>query len=223
MAKQMRAQVHQTIVGHVPKGAHVLDVGCGAGCDTAWLVAQGYQVTAMDASVGMVKQSKIRVPKAHVLHASAEQLPVDDIKQPIDAVLLNFGVINAIDPVAFIQSLEALVHSQTVLIVVSMPRFHMAWVLRLLTRGHLRRAWQRCRPEIDIDVHGQAVRTRYWNRSELQERWPRWRCTHHQGLGMLIPPQSRHRASLKALECRMAHLPVVWEWGDHALTVWRQI
>ena len=38
---------------HVPPGGHVLDAGCGAGRDSRYFLAQGYQVTALDASERM--------------------------------------------------------------------------------------------------------------------------------------------------------------------------
>lgn len=40
---------------HLPDGARILDAGCGSGRDTAAFVANGYQVTAFDASGEMVK------------------------------------------------------------------------------------------------------------------------------------------------------------------------
>ena len=88
------------------------------------------------------------------------------------------------------KSLLPLIHRRAVLLVVSMPRFHAAWTLRQLCRGRLRAAWRRCQPEVDIEVHGALVRTRYWNRSELQTCWPAWKCVTVQGLGMVFPPQS---------------------------------
>lgn len=222
VAQRMREAVQSLILKNIPQGAHVLDVGCGVGCDAAWLVSQGYPVTAIDASIGMVEQTKRRVPEAVVLHAAAEKLP-EQVRQPIDGVLLNFGVVNALDPILFMRCLEALIHPETVLIVVSMPRFHAAWVLRLLLQRRWQAARQRCQPEMDVDVHGVAVRTRYWNRSELQQCWPQWRCVSLQGLGMMWPPQSKYgHLSIPALERFIGCLPLLREWGDHSAMVWRQ-
>ncbi|MDP9072059.1 MAG: class I SAM-dependent methyltransferase [Actinomycetota bacterium] len=49
-----------SLVGEV-EGRHVLEVGCGAGPLTAWLVDRGAAVTAMDVSPAMVQLAKERV------------------------------------------------------------------------------------------------------------------------------------------------------------------
>ncbi|MEC8276753.1 MAG: class I SAM-dependent methyltransferase [Myxococcota bacterium] len=224
VVQRMRSQVHQTVSKFVPIGSHILDVGCGAGCDLAWLMLNGYKVTAIDQSLGMVTEARARTPTATVLLGSAEDLPVDQIQTPVDAVLLNFGVVNAISPTAFIQSVQPLVKPETVMIVVAMPRFHMAWMLRQFLRGRWSAALHRCRPAVDIDVHGEMVRTRYWNRSDLKEMWPTWTCLSMAGLGMIFPPQSAFGSiNLGTFEQRLGRIPMINQWGDHTLTVWRQI
>ena len=65
VARRMRNEVHQTLKDLVPSRRHVLDVGCGAGCDTAWLLSKGYRVTAIDQSTGMVEATKASVAGAN--------------------------------------------------------------------------------------------------------------------------------------------------------------
>ena len=50
---------------HLPKGSRVLDLGCGAGFPISkFLVENGYKVTGIDFSDGMLKLAKKNVPEA---------------------------------------------------------------------------------------------------------------------------------------------------------------
>jgi SAM-dependent methyltransferase len=50
---------YQRFLKHVPKGSHILDVGCGVGRDSKYFLKHGYQVTAFDASEEMVAMAAI--------------------------------------------------------------------------------------------------------------------------------------------------------------------
>ena len=58
------------------KDLNVLDIGCGAGWYTEWLVEHGATVTAVDFSQKLATYTQKRVPKASVFHA--------DISKPLD-------------------------------------------------------------------------------------------------------------------------------------------
>jgi SAM-dependent methyltransferase len=47
----------ERFLSYLPKGAHILDAGSGTGRDTKYFLEKGYQVTAFDASIEMVKMS----------------------------------------------------------------------------------------------------------------------------------------------------------------------
>ncbi len=49
-------------------GKRVLDVGCGFGRDSKHFVNKGFDVTGIDASVGMLRLAKKNVPSAKFLH-----------------------------------------------------------------------------------------------------------------------------------------------------------
>ncbi len=51
-------------------GQHVLEVGCGAGPLTAWLVKQGAVVTAMDVSPEMIRLARARVADRATLYVA---------------------------------------------------------------------------------------------------------------------------------------------------------
>src|SRR5512137_621210 len=66
LIQKMRAQVMQTIERTFPRGARLLDLGCGTGIDAAYLSARGYEVTAIDASPAMAARANERIRQAHL-------------------------------------------------------------------------------------------------------------------------------------------------------------
>jgi SAM-dependent methyltransferase len=57
------------ITTNIPKGT-VLDIGCGTGRHLIPLVQQGYAVTGIDNSAGMLAVLKQKMPSAHIIHDS---------------------------------------------------------------------------------------------------------------------------------------------------------
>jgi SAM-dependent methyltransferase len=49
---------------HVPRGAHVLEVGCGSGTTALWLAQQGYRVVACDVSAEAIRIARQRAAAA---------------------------------------------------------------------------------------------------------------------------------------------------------------
>ncbi|MCC6323403.1 class I SAM-dependent methyltransferase [Candidatus Nomurabacteria bacterium] len=48
----------------LPKGAHILDVGCGGGRDAKYFIKKGFKVTGIDMSSVLINIAKKEVPKA---------------------------------------------------------------------------------------------------------------------------------------------------------------
>ena len=70
------------------RAREVVDLGCGTGRHTEWLVAAGARVTAVDFSEAMLEQARRKVPAADVrfiVHDRHEPLPLDDAS--FDAVV----------------------------------------------------------------------------------------------------------------------------------------
>ncbi len=84
----------------VERGQRALDVGCGPGALTAELVERlgPEAVTAVDPSESFVAAVRRRQPGVRVEHASAEELPFDDVE--FDAALAQLVVHFMADPVA---------------------------------------------------------------------------------------------------------------------------
>jgi ubiquinone/menaquinone biosynthesis C-methylase UbiE len=67
------------LLAHVRRGAHVLDLGCGAGEFSAALTKAGAQVVAVDVAAAALECARARVPGLDArLWSAGEPLPVDD-------------------------------------------------------------------------------------------------------------------------------------------------
>jgi SAM-dependent methyltransferase len=62
---------------HVPRG-RVLDVGCGTGALAERLADEGYEVTGVDPSEGMLDVLRKRAPSITAVHAGGTDLPFED-------------------------------------------------------------------------------------------------------------------------------------------------
>lgn len=87
-------------VGDLPRGARVLDVGCGPGALTTRLVERlgAEHVSAVDPSPPFLDALRSRLPGVDARPASAEDLPFDD--GAFDAALAQLVVQFMSDPVA---------------------------------------------------------------------------------------------------------------------------
>lgn len=55
------AELGTRFLSQLKPGARLLDAGCGPGRDMVWLEAQGFQVTGIDISAGMLAQARAHV------------------------------------------------------------------------------------------------------------------------------------------------------------------
>ncbi|GGY44339.1 class I SAM-dependent DNA methyltransferase [Parvularcula lutaonensis] len=75
----------ERLTARLPRGASVLDLGCGAGDPiAAWLIAQGFAVTGVDFAEGMLRIARARYPSARWL---LQDMRVLDIDGPFDAII----------------------------------------------------------------------------------------------------------------------------------------
>jgi SAM-dependent methyltransferase len=81
----------------VGQGTRLLDVGCGAGLALRLAADRGAVVTGLDASPGMLAQSRERVPEATFVEGELQVLPFDD--RSFDAVTGFNSFQYAADPI----------------------------------------------------------------------------------------------------------------------------
>lgn len=69
--------LYQLFLPYVKVGGHILDAGCGSGRDSKAFVAKGFTVTAIDASLALVKQASEYLGFA-VEHKTFQQINVQN-------------------------------------------------------------------------------------------------------------------------------------------------
>lgn len=229
-ADVQRREVWRVAAALLTRGDRVLDAGCGAGLDARWLLDQGMRVRAIDASPGMVARTAQRAPEANPIALPVERAPelLREDPRPFDAAILDFGVINCLDPRAACAALAQVLRPGAPLLLVSMPRIAPAWMASALARGRWRRAADRLRAEVEIEVEGVPVRTRYWSAGALESAFSEhFALEDVASLGLLLPPPGSRVAPetlrrLAALEARVRRWPGLRTCGDHVLVVLRR-
>lgn len=76
-----------TFALHLPPGARILDIGCGAGRDTRTFRARGFKVTGIDIAEQMIAQARRADPRGTYVVMDAEALTFD--AGSFDAVWAN--------------------------------------------------------------------------------------------------------------------------------------
>jgi heptosyltransferase-3 len=85
------SQLYSRLLRYLPsKGASVLELGCGSGRDAAFLLASGFELTAVDASAGMIAEATRAHPElAGRVSCAAVPFPADSplLRRSFDAVV----------------------------------------------------------------------------------------------------------------------------------------
>ena len=89
---------------HVSNGTKILDAGCGAGLMALLAKLRGANVSAIDASVELIKIARKRLPECDVREGNLEALPYDD--ETFDAVI-------AVNSIFYASNMEAAMHQLT--------------------------------------------------------------------------------------------------------------
>jgi SAM-dependent methyltransferase len=236
----MRARAWHAVDAFVPRGSHVIDLGCGAGCDAEHLAALGHRVTAIDWSLGMVDQARRRVLRAgladrvDVLHVGIHEL---DRLAPVqfDAAYSNFGPLNCVDDLPGAARLIADRLRPGGVFVASVIGRVCPWEIGVyLARGRWRRAALRFRRDpVPVPLEGRTVWTRYYTPAGFGRIFAAAGFTRAslRTLGLFAPPPyleafaGRHPrlvSALQRVEDRVGGCPGIRAWGDHFLIVLRK-
>jgi ubiquinone/menaquinone biosynthesis C-methylase UbiE len=93
VGRLQRDAVWRHIEGLFKPGDHVLDLGCGTGEDSLWLMRRAVAITAIDASPGMVQAARQRGVNAQVMR-------IEDLRRMatrFDGAISNFGPLNCLE------------------------------------------------------------------------------------------------------------------------------
>lgn len=228
VARAQRAVVWALLERVLAPGARVLDGGCGVGLDTRWLLDRGHTVVGLDASRGMLEEARARAPEADLRLASLEAPGALDGIGVFDAAVLDFGVINCLDPARAGALLARALPPGAPLVVVTMPRLNPSWTLGALVGGRPRAALERLAAEVDVPVEGGVVRTRYLGARAIASAMKPWFTLEDRAsLGLMLPPPGTRWSAaridrLARLEDRLRRLPLLRAMGDHLLLLLRR-
>ena len=238
--RHMRAHAREAVQKLVPRGSHVIDLGCGPGTDAEYLAQNGYRVTAIDWSRAMVDEARRRLAgvglgdRVDVLHAGIHEIeqlaPVQ-----FDAAYSNFGPLNCVDDLAAAAHLIGRRLRPGGFLIASVIGRVCPWEIALyLARGRWWRAAIRFRRDaVPVPLEGRTVWTRYYSPAAFTRIFSTvgFAPVSLRTLGLFVPPPyldafaGRHPrlvGALQRVEDRTGAWPGVRAWGDHFLIALRK-
>jgi SAM-dependent methyltransferase len=236
----MRLHLWEAVVGSVPPGAELLDLGCGTGIDAAFFAARGYRVTAADPSPAMVERARSRLDEAGlagraetILLSGRDLAPLHGRR--FDAIYSDLGPLNCVpDLLAMAADCAALLPPGRLLIASVIGRLCPWEVLYYLARGDPGRAFLRLRRgPVPVPLNGHTVWTRYYTPRELSSAFaPHFQVEAYRGLCIMAPPPyllgvwerfPRMCDRAARLDDRLGAVPAARALGDHFLITLRRV
>ncbi len=127
LVEYQRSMVHAILRPYLSSKKNVLDVGCGPGADFDFYKSLSLNIDAIDISREMIKAARIQAKRLGLnvrIARSAIADFVPDIRY--DVVILNFGVINAIDDIdKTMQTINKILADQGRVFIVCKPPLHI--------------------------------------------------------------------------------------------------
>ena len=98
VGRLFRFRVAERVMGSAPRGARVLDLGCGTGEDAVWLAAQGYAIHGIDESPEMIEAAKAKARErgSTATFACRSVQSLSQEQERFDVVISNFGALNCV-------------------------------------------------------------------------------------------------------------------------------
>jgi SAM-dependent methyltransferase len=233
LIQRMRERVIGKIVATFPRGARLLDLGCGTGIDAVDLAARGYEIVAIDSSGGMVERTWARIldarleDRAHAMQLGIHEL--EGLRGAFDGVYSNLGPLNCVS------DLRAAAHGMARLlkprgkIIASVIGKYCPWELAFYAlRFDIQRARIRLTNDrVPVPLQSETVWTRYYSPREFYRAFANeFELIELQALNVFMPPPylahacERHKnffAPLEFLDDQLSGAPLVRNFGDHFL------
>jgi SAM-dependent methyltransferase len=211
----------------LPRGARVLDLGCGTGDDALFLAGQGVTVLAIDVAPGMIESARAKAAERGIGEDRVrfELRAAEDVAgagQGFDGACSGFGALNCADLPSVARGLASVLKPRAPLLLSLLgPRPLPAVLERALTgKGGERR---RIRPR----VGGVELHVAYPGLGELRRAFGHeFAWSRAAALGVLVPGPAhegwvrRHPQTfglLAALEGMVRGWPLLRSLGDHVL------
>ncbi len=236
LIQRMRAYLWRAVLSLFPRGARLLDLGCGTGIDAVYFATRGFDLVATDWSPQMVARSRIRVLEAGLsAKIRVERIGIQELDRlegvQFDGIYSDLGPLNCVpDLRAVARDCAALLKPNGRLVASVMGRTCPWEFIYYLARGKPARARLRGLPGIvPVNLNRRTVWTRYYGPREFYRSFAEeFDLTHYRALGLFMPPPYLIRlyetggslfAPLAWLDDHLGSLPLVREVGDHFLTV----
>ena len=87
-----RTKYTAVLLERLPKGAEVLELGCGSGIPTTQQLAEKFSVTGVDISAQQIALAKQKIPDAKFLHADMTELSFPE--NSFDAITAFYSIIH---------------------------------------------------------------------------------------------------------------------------------
>lgn len=235
--REMRRRTLTAIVAHLPAGSRLLDLGCGPGSDAETLAGQGFHVTAVDSSPGMVAEARERIMRAGLeTRVAVRHLAIEHVDQlppgQCDGAYSNFGPLNCVADIGQAARAIARCLRPGGVLVASVIGRICPWEIALYAmRGNHARAGIRfARGLVPVPLNGRTVWTRYYTPAEFERVFAAagFERVALRAMGVIVLPPymnafaDRHPrvlAALQRLEDWFGSWPGIRNAGDHFLIV----
>jgi ubiquinone/menaquinone biosynthesis C-methylase UbiE len=234
--QRMRGVLWRTVAKRCPRGARLLDVGCGTGLDAVHFARLGYHMLAIDSSPAMVARTRERVDWAGVgAKVRVELLDLHRLDQLagecFTCIYSDLGPLNcALDLPKVSRACRTLLNSEGSIVASLIGRFCPWEIAYFCARLQFRRAFVRLRPGlVPVPLRGERVWTRYMTPLEFYRAFAAdFKLTRYRALGLVSPPPYLGSVDarfptistvLGRIDNRVSALPLTRDVGDHFLMV----
>jgi 2-polyprenyl-3-methyl-5-hydroxy-6-metoxy-1,4-benzoquinol methylase len=207
-----------------PAGSRILDLGCGTGEDALHFARRGVSVRAFDASSEMVRLARTRnVDASGVVIEELAIEALDQLEGNYDGVFSNFGALNCVRNVERLRSpLACLIRPGGYLALCVIGRFCLWETAHYFLRGQFRKGARRWSGASESASLGLPVFYPSVRQIERALR-PNFSIVQTTGVGLCVPPSyvsglsPRSISNCAAIDCHLAHWPVLRSLSDHRL------
>ena len=243
--ERMRRVIRAELAARLNPGRAVLDVGCGSGADTLWLLQQGFTVVAVDPSAAMLDVTRqaaedrglagrlttVQAGAAQLLRAWPKQAPA------LGGAVSSLGPLNAeADLPAAAEALARLLPAGAPAVISPMAALCPWEIAAFMAKGQPRRALARLgagpvAAPVSENAAGVTIDTWYrWSGAFEAVFAPHFHLAFKRGLGLFLPPpylrftrtSPRLLSALDTADAALAHRWPFSHLGDHTLYVFER-
>ncbi len=226
---RMRKRVWQLLRSLVGPGHKALELGCGTGDDTVWLLGRDCEVHALDVSAAMLAQARAALKRhtanaqVHFYHCDLRDVSRHVTTRNFDLVLANFGVVNTVARLSDVEQ---------VCVAMLKPGGHV--VLNLM--GRL--AWwdllskRRRRKGVLVNMGDERIQCFYPTLKDCTLAFKNFSVVGRYGLGVCLPPPrisarqpnwNRLWDRLEVWDERLGDRWPFYHLGDHVVLVLKKL